>query len=219
MIKSNDIHFETKKVEVPASKTLLVVVDMQNDFVRPSGNIYVGPMAPKSVAKIKRLLHLAREKNVRIIYTQSWYDKNNPRFVGKERARGTVGCVANTGGAEIIRELRPKGELRFKKSSYDCWFGTNLEKALLSLKGGIFSPSSVHHNRERNEFYSVITGTATNVCVESAVHGFYLRGYELIIPIDCVSASSALEQACAINHFEKYYGARITSSDLITFVQ
>ncbi len=205
-------------VELPVSKTVLVVVDMQNDFVQPEGKIYTGPMVKATVPKIRDLLDRARKAGMNIVHTQSWYEEDDPRFSDHPKARfDKGGCKAGTWGAELIDELKSLvGEPVVRKSSYDCWYGTDMEKVLKSMKFGQFEPGSVHRNRKRNNFNAVVTGTVSNVCVEKAVIGFYLRGFDVYVPVDCISAKRAYDQEWALRQFTNLYAAKITKSELIS---
>ena len=58
-------------IDLISKNTVMVIVDMQNDFVQHKGKIYTGPMVDGIVPKIHDLLNLAREKGVKTICTQS----------------------------------------------------------------------------------------------------------------------------------------------------
>jgi nicotinamidase-related amidase len=68
-----------EEVELPAGKTALVVVDMQNDSVDPDGALYV-PAAKEAVPRIQRLLERARERGVHIAYTQDTHRESDPEW-------------------------------------------------------------------------------------------------------------------------------------------
>jgi nicotinamidase-related amidase len=204
-------------VDLYSGNTILVVVDMQNDFVRPEGKIYTGPMVSGIIEKISSLVNAARQTGTNVIYTQSWYEKDDPGFSDDPKARmNKGGCMAGSWGAEIIDELKPNDEEPVvKKSSYDPFYGTKMDEVLKALSFGEYSPGSVPRNRERNNSSVIITGTVSNVCVEKAVIGFYLRGFEVVIPVDCVAASSEYAQSWSLYQFSRSYRAKITCSDLI----
>lgn len=206
-------------VKLSVDKTALVIIDMQNDFCKPKGTMYGGKMTDASIRPIGRLLDRARKQGVKVVHTQAWYSANDPRFSDHPKAAyPNRGCKAGTWGVRFIDELQPmEGETVIKKSGYDPWFGTDLEKALNSMGFGSFRHDSVHKNRRRNECSVIITGTASDCCVEEGVAGFYYRGYGIIIPADCVSTSRKFSQDAALYKFSKQYFAVITRSDLIEF--
>ncbi len=49
-----------EEVSLPASSTAVIVVDMQNDFVKPNGRLYV-PTAQATIPAIRKLLMKARD--------------------------------------------------------------------------------------------------------------------------------------------------------------
>ena len=204
-------------IQLPADKTALVIVDMQNECIDSSGKIYIGRMGNAIVPKIRVLLETARNHKILTIYAQTWYEKDDPRFSNHHRASApSNGCLANTFGAAIIDELKPiSGDVVIRKSSFDCWFGTNLERALKSRRFGTFFSGSMHRNRLTNDRYVIVTGVSSNVCVDKAVFGFYLRGYEVIIPVDCIASKNHAKQSWAISQFRDLYHLRLTRSDLI----
>src|SRR5487761_860226 len=94
-------------VSLDPRQTALVIIDMQNDFANPKGKIYTGPMVGPTIPRIKSLLQKARDLGMKVVYTQAWYDAQDPRFIEGSRGRGRHGggCMADTWGAEIIKEL------------------------------------------------------------------------------------------------------------------
>lgn len=194
-----------KAVAVSSKSTALIIVDMQNDFCRPEGKLYVGPSCARSIPHIKYLLDRARGAGIPIIYTQDWHAPDDPEF-----KVWPPHCIMNTWGSEIVDELKPserdyivrKGG---KPLSYDCWFASyepgHLERILESL--GVDT--------------LIIAGTVSNICVYHAVAGAAMRGYRVVVPIDCISALSDYGQELAIFQFSSVYRAEITNSTSITF--
>lgn len=154
-----------------------------------------------------------------VIHTQSWHPPDDPRFSDHPRASfGSKGCKAETWGAEIIDELRPAGgEPAIKKDTYDPWFGTEMEQLLKTMGFGVFEHDSAQRNRLRHDCNVVITGTASDVCVDKAVIGFFFRGYQVIIPTDCISTHGEFGQDSALYRFSKQFYATLTRSDLVEF--
>ncbi len=209
-------------VRLPVGKTALVIIDMQNDFSRPSGSVYIGDMIVPTIPRIRDLLSQARDLGMRVVHTQSWHPEDDPRYLDPPHQRATFGSnglKVNTWGAEIIDELHPiEGEPITKKDTFDPWFGTNLEQVLKDMNFGDFEYDSAQKNRLRQERNVVITGTASDVCVDKAVIGFFFRGYKIIVPTDCISAHDQFCQDSALYRFINYFDAILTTSDLIEFV-
>jgi len=189
---------ELRVVEVSADprKTAVMVIDMQNDFIEERGKLYV-PRSENLIKPIKSILDKAREAGATIIYTQDWHHENDPEFkVWGEHA------LAGSWGAEIVEELKPKeGEFIVRKPSYDAFYGTPLEHIL----------------RSRGLENLVLTGVLANICVLHTAGSAAMRGYKLIVPIDCILALNDFDYALSLRQLSFIYKAKLTRSDLMGF--
>jgi nicotinamidase-related amidase len=61
------------------AETAVVVVDMQNDFVKPDGALVV-PATAETVPRIQKLLEAARLSGVHVAYTQDSQVEDDPEF-------------------------------------------------------------------------------------------------------------------------------------------
>jgi nicotinamidase-related amidase len=86
-------------VRVDPARTALVVVDMQNDFVREGGGMLV-PGAEATIPAIRALLELARAHGMWVVYTQDTHREGDPESrMWPEHAR------VGSWGWEIVDEL------------------------------------------------------------------------------------------------------------------
>jgi len=101
---------EESNIVLDPSATALVVVDMQNDFVREGGKLRVNT-AEATIPPIRSLLEKFRSAGATVVYTQDWHMKDDPEFaIWGEHA------LAGSWGAEIVDELKASREgLRDKK--------------------------------------------------------------------------------------------------------
>lgn len=205
MISDKEIASSLSLPEIPnpapvvldSSKTALIVVDMQNDFSRPSGKLFVGETVAPTIPKIQRLLKRARENRVPVIYTQDWMPPNSPEFnIWGEH------CLQGSPGAEIINELHPSAiDHVIRKESYDPFFQTDLEVVLKKL-----AVEAV-----------VITGTVSNICVLHTAASAALRGYRVVVPVDGISALHPFDHLAATRQISFLYRAHLTTADQINF--
>jgi nicotinamidase-related amidase len=186
-----------EKISLPSKETAIIVVDMQNDFVKPEGKLYV-PTAQKTVEPIRRLLEKARASKVRIFYTQDTHYDMDPEYEiwGKHVKYGTWGW-------QIVDELAPKpGDIVIQKTRYDGFYGTPLDD-LLRVYG------------IRNV---VIVGTVANICVLHTAGSAALRWYKVIVPMDGISALNDFDYYAALRQIDFLYkGTIVRSVDDITF--
>ena len=184
-------------VELPADKTAVIVVDMQNDFVKPGGKLYV-PTAQATVEPIRRLLGRARRAGVRIFYTQdTHYDKDPEYEIWGEHVK------FGTWGWEIIDELKPEpGDIVIVKTRYDGFYGTPLDDLL----------------RVYGVEYTVIVGTVANICVLHTAASAALRWYKVVVPIDGISALNEFDLHAALRQIDFLYkGTIVKTADGIIF--
>ncbi len=170
-----------ERVELDADKSALIIVDMQNDFVKPGGKLRV-PSAEETIGPIRLLLERAREKQVMTLFTQDTHYPGDPEF-------GIWGehVVKGTWGWRIIDELAPlPGEIVVEKTRYDGFYGTPLDDLL-----------RVHGIRD-----VVVVGTVANICVLHTAASAALRWYRVYIPMDGISA---------LNEFDYYATLRQVS--------
>src|SRR5438046_3379201 len=74
-------------VRVDPARTALVVVDMQNDFVREGGSLRV-PDAEATIPAIRALLELARASGMRVVFSQDTHREDDPEWrIWPEHAR------------------------------------------------------------------------------------------------------------------------------------
>ena len=185
-------------VVVNPEKTALVVIDMQKDFCCEDGALFIGEGVEEIIPRIRGLIEKTIQKKVHLIFTQDWHSRDDKEFEiwGQH-------CVRGTRGAEIIDELSPflKEAYVVKKQKYSDFFGTDLDL----------------HLKEKGIKTLIIVGVATNICVLHSAIDASLRGYEIIVPVDCVAALSDYEQEYGLQHIKSVLKGTLTSSDNIVF--
>ena len=180
-----------ERVELPADKTALIIVDMQNDFVKEGGTLVV-PAAIETVPNIQRLLERARSADAKVAFTQDTHFDGDPEWqIWPEH------CRANTWGWEIIEELKPQeGELICQKNRYDGFYGTWLDHFLR-----VWGVENV-----------VIVGTVSSICVLHTAASAGLRWYNIVVPADGVSALNDFDQALTLRQVSWLYTGSVTKS-------
>jgi nicotinamidase-related amidase len=186
--------------------TAVVVVDVENEFIRPAGRAYLGERGERTLAPLAGLLASARAASVPIVYVHSVRDPDAQVFrvfdVHEHLLRGSW-------GAEYCEEIAPRpGEPVVDKTSHDCFNHTQLE-AVLERLGVPPCDSTI-----------IITGVGLGVCVTAAVLGFSVRDYWVAVPMDCVAARTEESELVAYQpflHRAWSYNIALTRSDLIEF--
>jgi len=173
------------QVRLPASKTAVIVVDMQNDFVKEGGTLVV-PTAIETVPNIQTLLESARAAGVRVAYTQDTHFEGDPEWqIWPEH------CRAGTWGWEIIDELKPRPEdVVCQKNRYDGFYGTWLDHFLSHVW-------KVEH--------LVIVGTVSSICVLHTAASAGLRWFHIVVPANGISALTEFDQALTLRQVSWLY--------------
>ncbi len=184
-------------IELPSKETALIIVDMQNDFVKPEGKLFV-PTAPQTVPVIKELLEKARKAGVLRIFTQDTHYPGDPEFKiwGEHVLKGSWGW-------EIIDELKPKipEEIVVEKMRYDGFFGTSLDHILR-----VYGIKNL-----------VVVGTVANICVLHTVASAAMNLYKVIVPIDGISALTEFDKHLTLRQIDFLYKGVLTEAKYIVF--
>jgi nicotinamidase-related amidase len=189
-----EIHDE---VRVDPTKTALVVVDMQNDFVKEGGTLVV-PDAEATIPKIQGLLDLARGSGMKVVFTQDTHAEGDPEWeIWPEHVR------EDSWGWEIVEDLAPReDELVIRKVRYDAFYGTHLD----------------HYLRVWGVDTLVICGTVANICVHYTAASAALRWFEVVVPRDATSALDPFDLEASLRQTSFLFVGKITESKSIKTV-
>jgi ureidoacrylate peracid hydrolase len=212
------ISAEPEPIRIDLLKTAVIVVDMQNAFVKKGGYFdlvgYDMSGVQRIVGPCQKIITTARQRGAKIIYFQmgcspDFSDRGPADSPYNLKAKGLrlirerpevkeKFYIYGTWGAEIIEELKPRSEdLIVKKQKYDGFIGTNLEIILSTF--GIK--------------YLTFVGTATNLCVESTLrHSFFLDYFPILISDAVSQAGSSITQEATILNVKNHLGW-VTTSD------
>ena len=192
-----------KTVEVPdipyaesltlaAGDAAVIVVDMQNDFVKPGGTLVV-PAASETLPAIQDLLKRARLAGARVVYTQDTHREGDPEWqIWPEH------CRLDSWGWQIVEELTPRpDDLVVQKNRYDAFFDTELDYYLARLW-------------KVNQL--VIVGTVSSICVAHTAASAGLRWYSIIVPANGISALTEFDQALTLRQVSWLYTGQVVKS-------
>ena len=178
-----------EEFRLPAKESSLVIVDMQNDFVKAGGSLVV-PAAADTIPVIRRLLNSARTAGVHIAFTQDTTYQGDPEWQIWPKH-----CEIGTWGWQIIDELKPREqELVCVKNRYDGFYGTWLEHFLSHMW-------KVKH--------VVIVGTVSNICVLHTAASAGLRWFHIVVPANGISALTEFDQALTLRQVSSLYAGHV----------
>jgi nicotinamidase-related amidase len=195
-----------QSVELDAQKTLLLIIDMENENVHPDGALYIGEPVRKIIPKISELRARVRQAGSRVLHTQS---VRSPDALEFTVFKNTVRKLKGTWGSELIDELKPAAdEPVIVKHTHDCFYQTEMDNLLNQME---LNPG---------EGRVVVTGISTRNCVQSAVMGFSVRDYYVYVPMDCTAHNDEKQVLQAFSLFTSFgyrHNVTMTRSDLINF--
>lgn len=219
------VQAEPEAIEIDVSKTAVLVVDMQNAFVRRGGYFdLIGfdiSATEKIIEPCQEIVGAAREKGIKIIYLQMGYspdlsDSGGPNSPAWHKSRGLALIrqrpelkdklyIYSTWGANIIEELEPQqGDIVIRKQKYDGFIGTNLDIVLRTY--------GVKH--------LLFIGTATNICVESTLrHAFSLQYFPILVSDAVSQMGPSSTQEATIFNVRSTFGWVTTSENLLNAIR
>jgi len=183
------VEAEPYTYEFDPAHTALLIIDMQRDFLEPAG---FGEMLGNDVSQLRRtiepnknLLTAWREAGLTVIHTREGHRPDLSDLPHAKKIRGggttTIGdpgpmgriLVRGEEGHDIIAELYPlPGEPVIDKPGKGAFFATDLHAIL--------------QNRGIKKL--IVTGVTTEVCVNTTVREANDRGYDCLVPEDCVGS-------------------------------
>ena len=107
-----------------------------------------------------------------------------------EKGKGAVCCATDSWGADFYEIGPEKGEQVVEKRCYSAFHNTQMDDIL----------------RRRDIKSLVMTGVATNVCVESTLREAFFHGYYIVMPPDCVGSANVPLHEATIKSVEFIFG-------------
>jgi len=168
---------EATSVTTADSRAVLLIVDMQNDFVRPDGPMPV-PSAEEVIPKVRNILDFFRRLRLPVIHVirEHRQDASDVEISRIEKFKQRNYGLKGTKGAEIIDELKPvPGETVLAKKRFSAFFATELPLIL---------------DRIRPE-YVVIAGIQTPNCIRHTAVDSLCHNFKTIVVSDATTAATA----------------------------
>lgn len=201
-----------REFELIKEKTALLIVDMQNDFVRPDGAMCVQE-AFATIEPIQKMIRFARDNDMVVVYATFMTGPKETHLWTWSPEAATANCCRRNFRryyadidktlicTDVIDELAPElpGDYVIEKYGYSAFRDTNLVGVLKSE--GLDTV--------------IVTGTVTQICVEDTVHDAFELGIKALVLSDCVSSFSELQQKAVLENIAHKYGMVMTSDEAI----
>jgi ureidoacrylate peracid hydrolase len=192
----------------------ILLVDVQNDFAAEGGAMHREgrdlSMAQAMVPRLERFVEAARAAGVRCVWIRNVYNTGPNWYLSevwleqcKRRRNGAYidypVCEAGQWNGDFYR-IRPNpDEVIVTKHRYGAFESSDLDLTLRSQ--GIRTV--------------IMTGIATNVCVETTARQAFLRDYYVVFTSDCTATYSQAQHEAALFNIDQFFGQVVTSEEVM----
>ncbi|HWP56647.1 MAG TPA: isochorismatase family cysteine hydrolase [Candidatus Acidoferrales bacterium] len=185
----------------------LLVVDVQNDFVSSEGSCARRGedvrAAQAMVPRLARLIEEARAVSLPIVFIKTehseWTDA--PSWVYRKSQQKQLNtCRQGSWGAEFYGPIAPRANERVViKHRYSAFINTDLNTVL----------------KAKNVQSVLVTGVATNVCVETTARDAYMYDYYVTLVEDCSAAYSEEMHRSTLKNIAEHFGLVAPSDEIV----
>jgi len=198
----------------------LIIVDMQNDFIHNDGfvrkssqKIGVLPssldLLKNPIPHIRKLAEYFRTHGKEIIYIYTAWESDYSdvaiplkKMAGK--AKEMRALVKGSWGTQIIEELTPqKNDHMVMKKAYGAFFQTPLDRTLRNLGTTTL----------------VMTGVATNYCVETTCREAVAYGYDIILVSDATATFDPEGHQATMKVISTGFGEVMTTDEVLKLLE
>lgn len=158
------------------TKSALLIIDMQNDFVREGAPLRVRD-AESIVGMIQQVLGVFRRNHLPVFHILRMHrrDGSDVEIFRRDIFRQTPFAVEGTDGAQVIGELEPApGEYLIRKTRMSAFLQTELDLMLRTL--------------DVNTVF--VTGIQTPNCIRTTVFDAFALNYRTFLVEDAVAAQN-----------------------------
>jgi nicotinamidase-related amidase len=198
--------------DVEREKAILVVVDMQNDFVRKGGALEIAD-ARKQIPQINKLLQGCRESNIPIVFIRfiagpkrtliwNWSPTIAPpsKCCWKDHRRFYPDIGRQADVAAVIDELKvEETDYVVDKYGYGAFYNTPLEDILKAHKADTV----------------VICGAAMPICINDTVAGAFERGIKVVVASDASASFTEESREYSLSLFKAKFGLVLDVNEIL----
>ncbi|MHA2335401.1 MAG: cysteine hydrolase family protein [Candidatus Hodarchaeales archaeon] len=192
--------------EIIPGKCALLVIDMQEEFVKPHWTPDWVPEATKQVPRIKKLIEHCRKKTIPVIFTvysktHNYLDRPKTGSLMPGRySELEIDRSAFFLEGQIWHELVPRAdEIVIHKPSYGAFYDTPLETILKNL----------------GKDTVIICGTLTNYCCGMTARQAYERSFKVVFGSDVTSTDDPDMQEPELKVLRKGFARVLSAGEII----
>ncbi|MFH1264053.1 MAG: isochorismatase family cysteine hydrolase [Pseudomonadota bacterium] len=190
---------------VMPGRSALLVIDMQEEFVKPNWTPYWVPAATRIVPRIARLLESCRNLGVPVIFTafgstHRFLDRPLTGSLMPNRYARIPHDSSWFREGKIVASLEPRSEeITILKPSYGAFYDTPLETVLKNLGRDTV----------------IISGTLTNFCCGMTARQAYERGFHVVFGADVTASDDAEMHENELKNLRKGFARVMTAEEIL----
>jgi len=190
--------------KVAPEQTAVIAIDVQQEFFAAGGVIDLMGDDPAPLrAMIPRLaafLGQARGRARLVVFTKQTYvpELRSP-VVEEHQVRSGMKRAPKPEAEEFYGVQPADGDVVLPKNRYSAFVGTPLDTMLRA--NGITT--------------LILTGVATNVCVESTARQAYTLDYYVVVPRDLTGGVNETAKEMSLVNIDRYFGEVVDSADVL----
>jgi len=221
LLSPKDFSVQPQRTLPIVARPALLVVDMQNDFVR-AGAPFEVPAARETIPPQQRLLDAFRAHGLLIVFLKWIGVENDPYRHMQDKFTWARGLAEDIKGCRpghprhytdidalrdccaVIDELAPTDdEIQLTKRGYGGFLGTSLDEIL----------------RDRGIDGVVITGVMAECCVEDTARQAYQLHYPAVVVADGVATYDPKATATMLDVVDKNFGWVANSTAIVHWIE
>jgi ureidoacrylate peracid hydrolase len=196
---------EKLRVKVHPSHTALLVIDMQKDYCCEGGTFdrigFDVVPAQRLAPRLSQFLEKTRPSLRSVVHLKMTKIPGLLSEAMQEHyARRGIERKYDPAYGEFYGVIPREGDTVMPKYKYSGFISTYLDQFLRA-------------NQIRT---LIITGVATNVCVESTARDGFMRDYHVVVPRDLTEGTSAEAKEWSLKSIDLFFGEVVDSPDLLT---
>ncbi len=196
--------------EIIPERCALLVIDMQDEFVKPHWSPDWVPEATRQFPLIKNLIELCRSKNIPVIYTvysktHNYFDRpKTGKFMPGRYSAVKIDFSKFYIKGQVWHELSPRdNEIVIHKSSYGAFYDTPLETILKNM----------------DKDTVIICGTLTNCCCGCTARQAYERSFKVVFGCGITSTDDSEMQETELKLIRRWFGKVLKLNEIIEIIK
>ncbi len=193
--------------DIKTENCVLLVIDMQDEFVKPNWSPGWIPEATRQVPKIKKLIEHCRSKNIPVIYTvfsntNNYFDRpESGKFMPNRYPEVDINPSEIYDSGKVWHEIAPlENEIVIHKPSYGAFYDTPLETILKNMKKDTV----------------IICGTLTNYCCGTTARQAYERSFKVVFSSDVTATDDPEMQEPELKVLRKGFAKVLSCDEIIS---